>query len=77
MSLGPEEALRQLRQISDRQRRGIVDLEDDHMEADNILQTLLFDMGYTEIADEYDEIGRSFSDLVERSSPIYARRGTP
>jgi hypothetical protein len=57
MSLGPEEALRQLRQINDRQRRGIVDLLGVAHVEKQILQDVV-------------GIGRSFSDPVERSSPI-------
>jgi hypothetical protein len=62
MSSGPEEALKQMRAITARQFRDNIGLKHDHMEADRILCELPFDMGYTGLADEYDQIARSFSD---------------
>jgi len=57
----PEEAFADLCAIVRRQRFDNSDKENDHLQADEVLTALLRHLGYSDVADAFDAIGKWYA----------------
>jgi hypothetical protein len=60
-SLTVEEGLLRLRQIADRRPAQLIDLDGDHIAADNVLLAVLTGLGHHDLVASYKELAKDFA----------------